>query len=75
MSGNLRIFHDAQQEDPSSPATVKMRVKQIFPLLMHAHRHNYRWLEDLADDQILVTEDLAEVLREFEEILEAKRGA
>lgn len=73
---DLRLFRDPAAGEPAQASpSVKLRVKDVFPLLLHAHRHNFTWLKDLADDEILVTRDLAEVLAGFAEILDRKKGA
>lgn len=59
----------------SGEATVSMTLKDIFPLLLHAHRHSYAWLKDMADDEVIVTRDLADILTEFASIVQQKRGA
>lgn len=64
MPAHLRVFrHD--REETAQPATVRMRLGDLFPLLAKAHRDNYLWLNDFEDDEIVVTEDLYDVLRGF----------
>ena len=64
MPAHLRVFrHD--KEETQQPATVRMRLGDLFPLLAKAHRGNYLWLNDFEDDEIVVTEDLYDVLRSF----------
>jgi hypothetical protein len=73
---DLRIHDESCASKPTSPEpTVRMKLAQIFPLLVHAHRHENVWLKDLADDDVLVTADLAEVIRAFETIVHEKRRA
>lgn len=73
---NLRIVRDDGASEPvHAKPTVSVKLHQVFPLLMYAHRHNFNWLKDMADDDIVVTPDLAEILHQFEAILVEKRGA
>jgi hypothetical protein len=72
----LRIFDDSLQSSPApQEPTVRLRLRDVFPLLVHAHHCNYQWLHDLADDELVVTHDLADILRTFDAILQQKRGA
>lgn len=73
---DFRVVGESGSSTPArSKATVAMPLRDVFPLLLHAHRHNYAWLKDLADDEIVVTPDLADILRSFSSILRDKRGA
>lgn len=72
----LRIYRDAKTNQPATAeASVKLKLRDLFPLLIHAHRHNYAWLRDMESDEILVTQDLAEILKHFAEIISRKKGA
>lgn len=71
----LHVFRDPDGEPAGPTATVRLRLAQVFPLLAHAHRHNYSWLKDMADDEIIVTSDLAEILSRFDAYLQRKKGA
>lgn len=73
---DLRVYRDSTDSDPAvAEATVKMKLRDLFPLLAQAHRHNYLWLKDLADDEVRVTRDLAQVLESFAEIVNRRKGA
>ncbi len=63
MPAHLRVFSSYADEQAAPPATVRMRLGDLFPLLAKAHRGNYLWLNDFEDDEIVVTEDLYDVLR------------
>lgn len=72
----LRVCPESLDGAPAAPAAkVKLRLRDVFPLLLHAHRHNYTWLRDLADDEILVTTDVADILRSFDRIMQEKKRA
>jgi hypothetical protein len=69
----LRLYANAAGR-PQEPS-VKLKVRDVFPLLVHAHRHNSAWLKDLADDEMVVTADLAEVLAAYAELVDQKKPA
>lgn len=69
----FRIVGGADSEKPIPvTATVSLKVKDVFPLLARAQRHHFAWLEDMADDQIIVTADLADILSHFRQIVDEK---
>lgn len=64
----LRVYPPSQKTEESSdapPATIRVSLGDLLPLLALAQRRNYLWLQDFLDDQVLITEDLYEVLRAF----------
>jgi hypothetical protein len=66
MPPHLRLFPaSSDHAAPLSPATVRVSLGALLPLLTLAHRHNYLWLQDFLDDEVCVTPDLYEVLRSF----------
>ena len=46
-----------------APASVKMRVATLLPLLLDAVLNERAWIDDFADDEISVSSDLYEVLK------------
>jgi hypothetical protein len=52
---------EAEGQAPS----VRVSVGDLLPLVALAHRHNYLWLQDFLDDEVMITPDLYEVLRAF----------
>lgn len=67
MAASLRVYplpDDSPEFDAPQP-TVRIRLAELLPLLTIAHRHNYLWLQDFLDDEVMVTDDLYEVLRAF----------
>lgn len=75
MKTTLRVYHGSTDQAPPAPPTVRLKLRDLFPLLVKAHRFQYAWLKDLADDEIAVTEDLAEILAEFDAAQSDRRGA
>jgi hypothetical protein len=66
MAAHLRVFPSPKDEsvegqDPS----VRVSLGDLLPLIALAHRHNYLWLQDFLDDEVVITADLYEVLRAF----------
>jgi hypothetical protein len=67
MASYLRVYPTPEETSlpVSPPATVRVRLGDLLPLIALAHRHNYLWLQDFLDDEVAVTEDLYEVLGAF----------
>ncbi len=65
MAAQLRLFSSSSEVDDAPPATVRVSLRELLPLIALARRHNYLWLQDFLDDEVRVTEDLYEVLRAF----------
>jgi hypothetical protein len=68
MASHLRVFSevDVAAEPDGPPATVRVSLGDLLPLMALAQRHNYLWLRDFLDDEVCITEDLYEVLRSFD---------
>jgi hypothetical protein len=52
--------------------SVPLRLGELFALVSLARENKLAWLDDLADDPILVTPDLAEILVHYRRIVEEK---
>ena len=66
MATHLRVFPEPEICDfDVPPATVRIRLGDLLPLLTMAKDSRYAWLKDFLDDEIRVTDDLYEVLQEF----------
>ncbi len=65
MAAHLRVFPRVAENEEAPPASIRIRLGDLFPLLVQAHRGNYLWLNDFEDDEICVTEDLYEILQAF----------
>jgi len=67
MAAHLRVYPLAK--DDSAPVaqepTVRVSLGDLLPLVALAHRHNYLWLQDFLEDEVIITPDLYEVLRAF----------
>ncbi|GIW88778.1 MAG: hypothetical protein KatS3mg108_3102 [Isosphaeraceae bacterium] len=66
-TARLRIFPrpDQDDRDESPSPSIAIRLNDLYPLLAQAHRDNFTWLDDFADDTVLVSPDLYEVVRAF----------
>jgi hypothetical protein len=66
-TARLRIFPRPDEEDREDAGTpsISVRLLDLYPLLAQAHRDNFAWLDDFADDTVLVSRDLYEVVRAF----------
>jgi hypothetical protein len=69
-TARLRVFPRPEEETRPrpSPASVPVRLADLYPLLAQAYRDNYVWLRDFEDEEILVSDDLNEVVRAFSNI-------
>jgi hypothetical protein len=67
MSTRLRVYPLSRDEDeaPAQEPTLHVRLGDLLPLVALAARHNYLWLQDFLDDEVVITSDLYEVLRAF----------
>lgn len=68
MAAYLRVFpvpNDEAVETEGQTPTVHVSLGDLIPLVALAHRHNYLWLKDFLDDEVVITSDLYEVLRAF----------
>ncbi len=66
MSVNLRVYPLSRDESEiEEMANVRVSLGDLLPLVALAHRHNYLWLQDFLDDEVVITSDLYEVLRAF----------
>jgi hypothetical protein len=68
MATHLRVFpqtHEpASREDGQEPA-IHVSLGDLLPLLAHAKRKQYVWLQDFLDDEVAITPDLYDVLCAF----------
>jgi hypothetical protein len=65
MAAHLRVYPLSRETADVQPATVRVSLGDLLPLVALAHRKNYLWLQDFLDDEVTITEDLYEVLRAF----------
>lgn len=67
MATQLRVFPSSlesaysERQEPS----VRVSLADLLPLITLAKRHNYLWLQDFLDDEVVITDDLYEILRAF----------
>ncbi len=66
MAAHLRLYPPSFEGSDVPPATVRVSLGDLLPLVALAHRQNYHWLKDFLDDEVVITEDLYEVLRAFQ---------
>ncbi len=67
MAAHLRVYPLSREADDAEGQTPSVRVSvgDLLPLVALAHRHNYLWLKDFLEDEVIITPDLYEVLRAF----------
>lgn len=61
---------DSSQQDP----TVRVTAGETLALLMHASRSNRAWLTDFADETLMVSRDLYEILLAYKRIATEERS-
>ena len=68
MIPQLRVYSTpAEDVTPGiQPASVRVTLGELLPLLALAHKRNYVWLQDFLDDEVAITPDLYEILRTFD---------
>lgn len=72
---NFQVVGEGSPDAKAPPEpTVRLRLGDFLPWIAHAHRSGHAWLRDLADDPVVVTADLAEVLARFRDVLSEKRA-
>lgn len=67
LSPHLRVFppHENDRAATHSEPQIRMKLAELFPILAEAYRGDYLWLEDFADDSVMVTRDLYELVHAF----------
>ncbi len=71
----LRLFPESYGAPLSPKPRVRLKLRDVFPLLVYAHRHSSVWLKDLANDEIVVTDDVADVLHSLGQLTGDERRA
>lgn len=68
MSPHLRLYagpdEDAEGFDPPTPS-VRIRLRDLLPLVAMAQKNHFIWLKDFLDDEIGISDDLHDVLMAF----------
>ena len=66
MAVPFRVFPASTDHDePGAEPCVHIRLGDLLPLVALAMRGNYHWLNDFIDDEVAITSDLYDVLRNF----------
>jgi hypothetical protein len=70
MGPHLRLFagsdEDRDNNDTSIPApTVRIRLRDLLPLVAMAQKNHFIWLKDFLDDEVSISDDLHDVLMAF----------
>jgi hypothetical protein len=71
MAAHLRVYpatddRDTPEESPS--ANVRIRLRDLLPVVALAQKLKFIWLNDFLDDEVLVTGDLYEVMQAFRSV-------
>jgi hypothetical protein len=65
MRPRLRIFNGDDLDTAVEAPQVTMKFGEFFQIVAEASRFRRTWLEDFADDEVRVPEDLYEVLSAY----------
>jgi hypothetical protein len=70
MAPHLRLFaapeDDLDGRGPAMPApTVRIRLRDLLPLVAMAQKNHFIWLKDFLDDEVGISDDLHDVLMAF----------
>jgi hypothetical protein len=66
MAAHLRVFPEAHETSlAKQEPTVRVSLGELLPLVAIAKRHNYLWLQDFLEDEVVITPDLYDILRAF----------
>ncbi len=63
---HLQIYPHRDAAPASPPATARIALRDLLPLIAAAQRMNMLWLRDFLDDEVVVTADLHDVLQAFQ---------
>jgi hypothetical protein len=69
MGPHLRLFPGSDEETgsfdhPAAP-TVRIRLRDLLPLVAMAQKNHFIWLKDFLDDEVRISDDLHDVLMAF----------
>lgn len=69
MGPHLRLFpgsdEDAGGFDRPATPTVRIRLRDLLPLVAMAQKNHFIWLKDFLDDEVRISDDLHDVLMAF----------
>jgi hypothetical protein len=70
MAPHLRLFaapeDDLDSGEVAMPApTVRIRLRDLLPLVAMAQKNHFIWLKDFLDDEVSISDDLHDVLMAF----------
>lgn len=65
MNSALKLYQQPDDDSAVQPATVRVCLGDLLPILALLHRNNFAWLRDFVDDEVVITTDLYEILRTF----------
>jgi hypothetical protein len=68
MAPHLRLYSgsDEDLDEFEVPApSVRIRLRDLLPLVAMAQKNHFIWLKDFLDDEVCISDDLHEVLMAF----------
>jgi len=69
MGPHLRLFPGSDEDTdgfdrPATPS-VRIRLRDLLPLVAMAQKNHFIWLKDFLDDEVRISDDLHDVLMAF----------
>jgi hypothetical protein len=70
MAPHLRLFAGSDEDREAfdllpPPPTVRIRLRDLIPLVALAQKNHFIWLKDFLDDEVSISDDLHDVLMAF----------
>jgi hypothetical protein len=70
MGPHLRLYSGPDEvldefDDPAPSPTVRIRLRDLLPLVAMAQKNHFIWLKDFLDDEVGISDDLHDVLMAF----------
>jgi hypothetical protein len=71
MAATLRVYSESEDADTltvTPSANVRIRLRDLLPVVALAQKLKFIWLNDFLDDEVVVTSDLYEVMQAFRSV-------
>jgi hypothetical protein len=70
MGPHLRLFPGSNEDQQGfdrtvALPTVRIRLRDLLPLVAMAQKNHFIWLKDFLDDEVRISDDLHDVLMAF----------
>lgn len=74
MRNRLKLFvdNDQQQQGQSIESNAAMRLEDFSRIITDALMWNRTWVQDFANEPVILSQDLYEIMRVYDELQQAK---